>query len=192
MGKQYIGNIYSINEIIKMEGMILHSISWRLCPPTAYDFLELLLPLLPASSTTLSSNFNRSMQKSLLKKIARKYIKYSILNYSFSLEKFSSIAIASLLNAMEEINYCHHLKTLFIQNCNSIVMHDIVDNHCHILQKKLMESCTIDDINAIVVVKSKNKRMRTYTNKNDGSNNDQNSLQKKKGRHSPICIGQEI
>jgi len=179
--KQYLGNTFSMNEIIGMEKEILYALSWRLCPPTAYDFLELLLYLLPTAS---SSNLNRSIQKSLLRKLARKYIKYSILHYSFSLESFSSIAIASILNAMEEINYSHSLKSLFIQNCNSIGMH-IIYNDCHILQKKLMESCD-DDVN-VKMVESKNKRTRKYINNVES---DQISLQKK-GRHSPVCIGEE-
>merc|ERR1712232_596307 len=73
---------FSKNEIITMEMKILFGLGWRLCPPTAFEFLEILTS-------------NR-----LLCELARLQIEAASKDYYFVTVKPSCIALAALLNAL--------------------------------------------------------------------------------------------
>ena len=86
--------LFSAEDITVMERELLSALSWRLCPATPYVFLEFFIDLLPPSlpSTT----------RSLLLKASKKQIYLACPYFSFSLEKPSDVAFASLLNSMED------------------------------------------------------------------------------------------
>jgi len=87
--------MFSVEDISLMEKALLSALSWRLCPATPYVFLDYFCELLPPSMSD-------STKLSLLT-LSKKQIHLASPHYSFSQQKSSTIALASLLNSMEEI-----------------------------------------------------------------------------------------
>jgi len=83
---------FTADEVVMMEEEILYALSWRLCPPTAYVFLELLIELVPTTPTKQFLYNNANMQ-----------IHKSVPNYAFSTASPSLLACAALLNAIDDI-----------------------------------------------------------------------------------------
>jgi len=85
---------YTKEDFMWMEKTILSTLSWFLCPPTTYVFLDFISDcILPTQISTIT--------KDHILKISRKQLKLAITDYCFSLVDPSLVAFASILNAME-------------------------------------------------------------------------------------------
>lgn len=85
---------YTKEDILWMEKYILSTLSWRLCPPTPYVFLDFIFDCI------LPTEISNTTKEHILK-ISRKQLKLAITEYCFSLVDPSLVAFASVLNAME-------------------------------------------------------------------------------------------
>merc|ERR1719296_2280 len=98
-------------EIIDMEMNMLFGLQWRLCPTTAFDFLEIYLGLMTMTLTDCNHK--------VIETIARRQIEHASKHYYFSTHKPSNIALASLINAIDALNISHdHLIGQLIQQIN--------------------------------------------------------------------------
>ena len=102
---------YFANEIIQMEKVVLEGLEWRLCGPTAlsiaYDAIALL-------AKTLPSQPNKWRRFSSVLDFTRLQIEMSILDYNSSvLRSPSTIAMASIVNAMELLDFTSREKHAF-------------------------------------------------------------------------------
>jgi len=79
--------------ITEMETIILHSLSWRMHPPSAVSFISYLCKLFP-------STLEPSVTHAIFQR-ASFFTELAAFDYYFAKEKSSSIALASLVNAME-------------------------------------------------------------------------------------------
>lgn len=120
--------LFSVDDISLMEKAILSALSWRLCPPTPYVFLDLFLDLLPPSLLN-------SMKLSLLK-LSQEQIYLASPYYFFTLEKSSAVAFASLLNALDEIRCTSEVAKAFM-SCANCVGFNFLDDTSLDLRRKL-------------------------------------------------------
>jgi len=88
---------YSRNEIESMERKMLFALQWLVNPPTAQTFLKYYLEF--TEHTSISKN-----QIHILNEKATYIIEYMIFSDKYPHEKFSSIAMASLIVAMSDID----------------------------------------------------------------------------------------
>lgn len=79
--------------ITEMETIILHSLSWRMHPPSAVSFISYLCKLFP-------STLDPSISHAILQR-ASFFAELAAFDYYFAKEKSSSIALSALVNAME-------------------------------------------------------------------------------------------
>mmetsp|Transcript_9470 Transcript_9470/g.16491 ORF Transcript_9470/g.16491 Transcript_9470/m.16491 type:complete len:341 (-) Transcript_9470:198-1220(-) len=90
--------IYSSEDIEKMELAILTGLSWRIYAPTsirtAYDLLSLLVPHAPQVAETTWS---------YLVDEVRFQTEHAVRDYSFALRRTSTIALASIFNAVDRV-----------------------------------------------------------------------------------------
>lgn len=89
-------DMYLAEEIIAMEIEILRTLGWHLNGPTAIDFIQSFMKLLPTGhdEEAASSFFDAATKK----------VEASLLDYSLALELPSSLAlasVASLINALD-------------------------------------------------------------------------------------------
>ena len=71
------------------------SLSWRVHPPTAYCFGKHLLYLLPSAEVTVD-------ERHAVLELARFLTELSVIDYFFVTKKPSTVALAALLNAIED------------------------------------------------------------------------------------------
>jgi len=83
---------FTADEVVLMEEEILYALDWRVCPPTPYAYLEVLIELVPETPT-----------KQILFNNARKQIHKSVPHYRFSTASQSLLAIAAMLNAIDDL-----------------------------------------------------------------------------------------
>merc|ERR1711862_655009 len=110
-----IGNgCHTKEEILSMKRNILHALSWRLCPPTSYVFLDFIInDIFPTKS------ISNDTKESILN-ISRKQLKLAVPNYCLSLVDPSIVAFASIFNAIEEVKVSNNVKQEFICHLNNI------------------------------------------------------------------------
>merc|ERR1712129_183169 len=120
--------LFSIEDISLMEKAILSALSWRLCPATPCVFAEFFLDLLPSSLSQST--------KSSLMKILQKQIHLASPHYCFCQKKPSTIAFASLLNAMSEVRCTSEDVKAVISYANKVGFH-YPDNTSLDLRRKL-------------------------------------------------------
>jgi len=90
---------YTEQEIESMEQEILTALQWRLNGPTSLDFMTHILSLLPKSA---NSTDNSAMMA--LIDFSRFQVELSVCDYDLSLQRKSTIALASILNSLEGID----------------------------------------------------------------------------------------
>lgn len=101
---------FTADEVLMMEEEILYALAWRICPPTPYIFLELLIELVPSTPT-----------KQCLYNNAKKQIYKAVPQYEFSTVSQSLVACAALLNAMDDIRSLPiEIEGAFISNLATI------------------------------------------------------------------------
>jgi hypothetical protein len=87
--------LHSKEDVEQMESRMLHAIQWRVNPPTAMAFVRALLDLFSAMDSTT--------QKTICD-LANYQIELAVCDYHLSQSPASSIAFASLLNAIESVD----------------------------------------------------------------------------------------
>lgn len=123
------GGLTSRKEIENMEKRILDAIHWHVNPPTATSFVGLILKL-------VSDVFDKESRK-LLKDLATLQINFSMVNYDFCTESSSSIAIASLLNAIDGLFKDENLLQSFEALISKTLDLDVISLDS--LRKRLVE-----------------------------------------------------
>ena len=88
---------HSVEDVTSWEYDILVALQWRLHGPSSLDFVNYFLELVPESSTS-------AITTALLHKYSHLQTEYSIKNYDFVPLRNSTIAIASILNALEFVS----------------------------------------------------------------------------------------
>lgn len=94
---------FSVAHIAEMEGVILHSLEWRMHPPTAQCFINHLHALLPLPKGSITRAI---YQRSTF------FAELSLLDYCFVSQSKSAIAIAALMNALEGMEGAVSIKDL--------------------------------------------------------------------------------
>lgn len=94
---------YSIEQLVLMERKILMALNWRMHPPTAISFANLLLELLPTNIPTAIKN--------KIKEFSMFQIELSVKDYFLVVHKSSTIALASILNATDSLYFFRLSKT---------------------------------------------------------------------------------
>ena len=117
---------YSVQEILAMENTLLDALQWRLCGPTslsvAYHAIALLAKVVDrkqqqqrrgSSSTAPGSSSNKQRISSVID-FTRLQIELAISDYATSvLRNPSTIALASILNSMELLDFTSQEKRSF-------------------------------------------------------------------------------
>eukprot|EP00586_Coscinodiscus_wailesii_P020388 CAMPEP_0172504634 /NCGR_PEP_ID=MMETSP1066-20121228/180438_1 /TAXON_ID=671091 /ORGANISM="Coscinodiscus wailesii, Strain CCMP2513" /LENGTH=295 /DNA_ID=CAMNT_0013280909 /DNA_START=69 /DNA_END=956 /DNA_ORIENTATION=- len=93
---------FTSNHIVAMEHLILQTLSWHVHPPTPVSFVNHLLLLHPVKDTRLND-------------ISRFLTELSVCDYFFVTRRPSSIALACILNAMEEVQSPSHVTMEFLE-----------------------------------------------------------------------------
>lgn len=94
---------YTEEDIADMEQEILTALSWRMNGPTAHDFLNHIIALLPPST----QHYDDATMMTLLD-FSKFQVEIAVCDYDFALQKPSVVALAAILNSAEGID-----ETLF-------------------------------------------------------------------------------
>ena len=155
---------YNESDIIDMERELAFGLEWRLCPPTAYNFTELLLDLLPHAAP-------RALKKAILK-LAKKQLYLATLQYQFIKIKPSLIAFASMLNAMSKIkHFPRNFRNIFIYNVNTIAGMQYCENIIHPIRYELH---------------------KILSNEMEQNEDTSNSRDCSSEQNSPVCVRQSV
>jgi hypothetical protein len=112
----------TIEELRAMECELLGQLGWLLHPPTSFDFLKHYLKLLrPVNSC--NSNSAETQRWTALEDMASFLIELSVLDYYFVTHRPSTVAIAALLNAMDNDPWLQLVRNKNASDQNSAVTH---------------------------------------------------------------------
>mmetsp|Transcript_11283 Transcript_11283/g.16583 ORF Transcript_11283/g.16583 Transcript_11283/m.16583 type:complete len:323 (+) Transcript_11283:187-1155(+) len=97
---------YTPEQIVKLQLELMNTLQWRLNPPTARTFLQYYLCLVP--SILMTSSWEDEERRLLLEEAAQQQMDLAEQDYQFVCCTASSIALASLANAMQHVDcyYC--------------------------------------------------------------------------------------
>ena len=87
---------FDMDDIGRMEIILLQSLSWRIHPPTPMNFVIRILMLNPFASKPIQEFDMEGVQD-----FAIFFVELSVCDYAFVKEKKSTVALAATLNAME-------------------------------------------------------------------------------------------
>jgi len=104
--------LYSIDKIESMEMEILVALKWRVNPPTALAFVRQFLEIIPSYATTYSSTMN-----DIVYELSQMQTELSLRDNRLIAVRNSTIAFASLMNALESIS-CLDRQTLGLIGCH--------------------------------------------------------------------------
>ncbi|GAX27201.1 hypothetical protein FisN_13Lh246 [Fistulifera solaris] len=118
---QLCGDRYTIHEIEQTEASMLSALNWRVNPPTTGAFLREMRDLLP-------SDMNDDTREAVFELAQMQCELLLPLSY-FAVTKSSTIALASIINAIESLNLCegdHLIEILssFLgidRNCSQVI-----------------------------------------------------------------------
>lgn len=102
---------FTANHVISMESTILRALSWLVHPPTPLTFINHLILLYPRASPELRNQ---------LVVIARYIAELSVYDYYFVTKKPSSIALACILHAMNDMQVPLHETIEFMDNVRGV------------------------------------------------------------------------
>jgi hypothetical protein len=111
----------------------IRALQWHVHPPTAYCFSKHMLLLLPASSVNLETRHT-------LLELARFLTELSVIDYYFVIHKPSTVALAALMNAMDEIPGASlGMKDSFIQELCKVTGQDLSGDELAACRKRLRQ-----------------------------------------------------
>jgi len=99
-----------ISRICSVSCLCNRALAWKVHPPTAYCFGKHLLVLLPHSVVKVND-------RHAILELARFLTELSVIDYFFVIHKPSDVAVAALLNAMEDIPGARYSIPAF---CNEV------------------------------------------------------------------------
>eukprot|EP00804_Cyclotella_cryptica_P005512 CCRYP_003039-RA/>CCRYP_003039-RA protein AED:0.09 eAED:-0.01 QI:0/1/0/1/1/1/2/0/310 len=117
--------MYHLHEITQMEIEILRTLSWRLNGPTAIDFIQCFMELLP-------STIEPAVAMSLTE-ISKANAENAMLNYMSVLQAPSIIALASIASSLEllslPLSYLVDIRSWMMQCTTSVTTEDWPNHH---------------------------------------------------------------
>mmetsp|Transcript_18483 Transcript_18483/g.31743 ORF Transcript_18483/g.31743 Transcript_18483/m.31743 type:complete len:287 (-) Transcript_18483:16-876(-) len=125
----------SAKDIASCEHEILTALRWKLQGPTPFQFIGSILELLPDSVRTVE------MAKRIYYYSLRQ-IKHAMEDYAFIILRRSSIAIASILNSLDEIDeddFPSSERTQFVQKISQAFDVDIASPLIRAIKKRLLK-----------------------------------------------------
>lgn len=157
----------------KMESIILDMIEWRVNAPTAGDFINHLVCLIPVEDETILREVSAR---------AHFFAELSLLDYYFVPERASSVALASILNSIEGLQLSSHtsegLREGFLLKTEQVASMDYL---CHAqsydtMQERLWnlyrstEQCKVHDENPQLDMDNKLPQYDRMTQRKNSSN----------------------
>lgn len=145
MQKLGANRAFTIKEIASMEMRIANSLGWQLHPPTAVAFLRILQPIVSEFSF-LASDANMCAN---IVDFASFLSELSVCDYSFIETRPSSVAIASMLSAIEYYMLpqiaLDQFKTLIINASSKLDFDEIEIRECSHKLKRIYEFAMPND-----------------------------------------------
>jgi Cyclin, N-terminal domain/Cyclin, C-terminal domain len=97
---------FDMTDVSEMETHVLQSLAWKLHPPTSIAFASIFLDYFFSSSSTTSKNSNHHLTLSLadfddVYDVSSFFSELAVCDYFFVSMRASTIALASILNALE-------------------------------------------------------------------------------------------
>ena len=171
---------FSLSDIIEMEKLLLEALSWNLHPPTASCFIGHMLTLLPKAGT-------RSFVHSL-SAIAVFFTELSVCDYYFTTQYPSTVAMASILNAIEILNFNDYM----IPFQESFLDRIAVITNLHRESKEVLEArrqlwIVYERSEESILLKERDCMLR-QTLKNRNESNPKTSSRK---HQSPVCVSRK-
>ena len=136
---------YSIQDIEEEELNILTLLGWKVNGPTALDFVDHILAMDDASSNDIT-DVDESAKDTIgiIASIARMQAELSVADQSLASVPYSTVAVACIRNAMDEINY--HCSSGDFQGLSSVMnvnpFSTEVDDVCAHLKQMIRDSAT--------------------------------------------------
>lgn len=125
---------FTVDHIATMEATILRSLSWHVHPPTTLALTRHLIQLLPIEC-------DRSLRHDIME-LSRFLSELSVCDYFFVTRKPSSVALATLMNAMDGMDYVRISKEQrqkFIYNLFTLGHLDCYSDEVHECRTRLRE-----------------------------------------------------
>lgn len=120
---------FTASHVLAMENIILQTLSWRVHPPTPLSFVNHLLLLFPAANTRLND-------------IARFMTELSVCDYFFVARRPSHVAVACILNAMEDVQVPPHMILDYLEAIKATANIDVEGRDIYECQAQLKEMYT--------------------------------------------------
>jgi len=92
-------NVYSAEEVVEMEQTILHTVQWRLNPPTPMSFVHYFLSMIPTDIV----DPKEIDEYDVILELTKQQIELGIKDYCFVGSYASCMALAALTNAIQAI-----------------------------------------------------------------------------------------
>lgn len=103
---------FTKDQMQAMEYDVLRELEWHVHPPTPYTFLSYFMELTPGQPGA-----------SKIYEMARYLVELSVLDYDFVGKRSSTVAIAALLNALEDqAGHCHNARQFIAEGEASAVL----------------------------------------------------------------------
>lgn len=118
---------FSPKDIVDMELSMLNALGWNVHPPTAVSFVHKFLELLPDNATLSNGDDLRPA----VFEVARFFTELSVMDYQLSVapHRPSTIAYASILNAMDLMGNASHIPPQVPQFLSQCMMSLKIDLH---------------------------------------------------------------
>jgi hypothetical protein len=98
MVAHFSSGAFSSKDIEAMEATLLNALKWRVNPPTSWDFVRMILDLVPRHTV------DGEIRKAALD-LALFQTELAVANYQFVTVQASTIAYAALMNALESLGF---------------------------------------------------------------------------------------
>ena len=177
--------VHTSKSIIEMESTILVALQWRVHPPTSMSFVRLIviqLNNLVLSSTSSSSSITDSMKEIIIEE-TKTEIETLVNEYDFCTYNASLIAVACLLNSMEEnvenIGFYDKFEKTIIGTILDIDLCCVQDLRIEIQEFRLDTKCSTSTSNSVIVMRDATTDTTTTTTTdtmNSPSNNNDNTI----------------
>lgn len=126
---------FTMEHIVAMEEEILSGLSWNMHPPTALTQVQHFLQLLPMPCNTLPIKHD-------ITELSRFLTELSVCDYYFVTRRPSSVALASIFNAMEVVEQSRFLlqhKSVFMDNVRNVTNIDPIGDEVEACRLRLRD-----------------------------------------------------
>ena len=179
--------VHTSKSIIEMESTILVALQWRVHPPTSMSFVRLIviqLNNLVSSTSSSSSSIITDSMKEIIIEETKTEIETLVNEYDFCTYNASLIAVACLLNSMEEnvenIGFYDKFEKTIIGTILDIDLCCVQDLRIEIQEFRLDTKCSTSTSNSVVVMRDDatdtTTTTTTATTMSSPSNNNDNTI----------------